>query len=86
MTGLPRFGPSNGYVLFAGILPQIPVSPEHPPQYERHGGASAQRAYIDEELIQLTIESGPKTLRRTFLSKTLKAAESVLNRVHASAP
>ena len=52
--------------------------------------------HVVEELIQLTIKSnaeiianshsGPKILRRTFLSNTLKAAESVLNNVHASAP
>ena len=30
--------------------------------------------------------TGPKIVRRTFLSNTLKAAASVLNRVHVSAP
>ena len=39
MTGFPRFGLSNGYkiVLFADFR----RSPEQPPQYERHGRASA---------------------------------------------
>ena len=45
MTGLPRFGLSNGYkvVLFADFRRsphQIPVLPEHSPPYERHGRAS----------------------------------------------
>ena len=71
MTGLPRFGLSNGckVVLFADIRRsphQIPVSLEHPPSYERHGRASVvaeyyrntlHNVYVDEKLIQLTIEA-----------------------------
>ena len=50
MTGHPRFDLSNGckVVLFADIRRsphQIPVSPEHPPPYERHGRASAAAGY-----------------------------------------
>ena len=50
MTGLPRFGVSNGYklVLFADFRRsphQIPVSPKHHISYERHGRASAAAEY-----------------------------------------
>ena len=50
MTGLPRFDLFNGcrVVLFADFRRsphQIPVSPEHPPPYERHGRASAAAGY-----------------------------------------
>ena len=50
MTGLPRFGLSNGckVVLFADFRRSphpIPALPEHPPPYERHGRASAAVAY-----------------------------------------
>ena len=44
MTGLPQIGTSNEYkvVLFANFrrsLHQIPISPDHPPPYERYGRA-----------------------------------------------
>ena len=50
MTRLPRFDLSNEckVVLFADFRRsphQIPVSPEHPPPYERHGRASAAAGY-----------------------------------------
>ena len=50
MTGLPRYDLCNGckVVLFADFRRsphQIPVSPEHPPPYERHGRASAAAGY-----------------------------------------
>ena len=49
MTGLPRFGPSNGYkvILFADFRRyphQKPVSPEHLPPYERHFRANTLSA------------------------------------------
>ena len=50
MTGLPRFGPSNGYkvVLFFDFRRcphQIPVSPEYHSPSERYGRASAAALY-----------------------------------------
>ena len=50
MTRLPRFDLSNGFkvVLFADFRRsphQMPVSPEHPPPYERHGRSSAAAGY-----------------------------------------
>ena len=50
MTGLFRFGPSNGYkvILFADFRRsphQIPISLEHPTPFKRHGRASAVAGY-----------------------------------------
>ena len=50
IIGFPRFGLSNGYKVtlftdFRRYPHQIPVSPEHPPPYERDGRASAAAEY-----------------------------------------
>ena len=61
MTGLPRFGSSNGI----RISPhQIPVSSEHPPPYERHARASDINTLhnVVEELIELTVISNAEII------------------------
>ena len=81
MTDLP----SNGYKVGTR---RIPLSQEHPPPYEGHGWASATGVHVAENSYSSLLHrmpksspthTGPKILCRTFLSNTLKAAESVLD-------
>ena len=82
MTGFLRFGLSNGckVVLFADFRRsphQIPVSPKHPPPYERHGSRwilircttsislrSSYSSLLNRMRKSLPTRTGPKILRR----------------------
>ena len=103
MTGLPRFGFSNGYKVIR--LLQIPASntclagasssirTAWPSQRSRWilrcitsmSLRSSYSSLLNRMRKSSPTRTGPKILRRTFLSNTLKAAASVFNSVHASA-
>ena len=67
ITGLPRFGPSNGckiylFLDFRRSPHQIPVSPDHPPPYEQDMAEPAQLLNIN------TLHNVSMSLRSTYSS------------------
>ena len=96
MTGLPRFGPCNGYKVasntrlagaFLSIQTTLPVQRSRLILIHCTTSMSLRSSYsslLNRMRKSSPTRTGPKMLRRTFLSNTLKAASSVLNRVHAT--
>ena len=82
MTGLPRFGLSNGckVVLFADFRRsphQIPVSPEHPLLTNDMAEPARPLNIIVEELIHLTIESNAEIIANSDWTEDLTWAFSL---------
>ena len=77
MTGLPRFGPSNGYkvVRFADFRRsphQIPVHKDDMTEPTQSLNINTQHnVYVVEELIQLIIESNAEIIANSHWTKDL---------------
>ena len=78
MTGLPRFGLSNGckvipFADFRRSPHQIPVSLEHPPPFERHGRARAAAGYkyADMLLRGSTVGSDAEIIAKSHCTQDL---------------
>ena len=94
MTRLPRYGLSNGYNVVSPKHP--PPYEQHGRARSSHWIlircptskllGSLYSSLLYEMRNSLPTRTGPRILRSTFLTNTLKAAASLFNSVHASAP